>query len=90
MPRTRRTRQDPFEGVWTETLGWLQAEPDATAKALCQRLQEHYPRRYLPGQLRTLQRRVKDWRTMMARELVYACLDGECQDTARFIGVDIP
>jgi len=89
-PHNWRTRPDPFEGVWTEVLGWLQAEPDATAKALFYRLQEKYPRRYAPGQLRTLQRRVKDWRAMMARELVYACLEGERLDDAQFIGVESP
>lgn len=89
-PHTWRTRPDPFAGVWTEVLGWLQAEPDATAKALFYRLQERYPRRYPPGQLRTLQRRVKDWRAMMARELVYACLEGEHLDEAQFIGVETP
>ncbi len=85
-----RTRPDPFEGVWAEVLGWLQAEPDATAKALFHRLQEKYPRRYLPGQLRTLQRRVKDWRAVMARELVYACYEGEQRDETRFIGAEDP
>lgn len=89
-PHNWRTRPDPFAGVWTEVLGWLQAEPDATAKALFYRLQEKYPRRYSPGQLRTLQRRVKDWRSMMARELVYACLEGERLDEAQFIGAETP
>ena len=26
-PRHWRTRRDPFEGVWSDVLGWLQAEP---------------------------------------------------------------
>lgn len=89
-PHNWRTRPDPFQGVWTEVLGWLQAEPDATAKALLHRLQEKYPRRNPPGQLRTLQRRVKDWRTMMARELVYASLEDERLDEAQFIGAENP
>jgi hypothetical protein len=29
------------------------------------------------GQLRTLQRRVREWRQIMAKKLVYACLDGD-------------
>ena len=33
-----RTRKDPFEGVWPQVLQWLQQEPDATAKALFERL----------------------------------------------------
>ena len=31
-PHTWRTRPDPFESVWTEVLGWLEAEPDISAK----------------------------------------------------------
>jgi hypothetical protein len=89
-PHDWRTRPDPFEGVWAEVLGWLQAEPDATAKALFHRLQETYPRRYLPGQLRTLQRRVKNWRAMMAKELIYASYEGEQRDETHFIGTDNP
>ena len=36
-PRHWRTRKDPFEGVWGDVLVWLQAEPDATGKALMAR-----------------------------------------------------
>ncbi len=89
-PHNWRTRTDPFEGVWTEVLGWLQEEPDSTAKALFYRLQEKYPRRYSSGQLRTLQRRVKGWRSMMARELVYACLKDKPQEEIHFVGVESP
>ena len=27
-----RTRKDPFEGVWSDVLLWLQAEPDARGR----------------------------------------------------------
>jgi hypothetical protein len=70
-----RTRKDPFEEVWAEVLIWLQREPDTTAKELFKRLQENYPGRFADGQLRTLQRRVKEWRHIMARKLVYSSLD---------------
>ena len=30
VPRTWRTRSDPFESVWCDVLGWLQEDPDAT------------------------------------------------------------
>ncbi len=33
--------------------------------------------RFSEGQLRTLQRRVREWRQVMARKLVYACLDAD-------------
>ena len=70
-----RTRTDPFEDVWPDVLKWLQEEPDNTAKELFQRLQGYYPGRFSDGQLRTLQRRVKEWRHIMARNLVYFSLD---------------
>lgn len=71
QPRHWRTRVDPFEGVWSEVLLWLQHDPDITAKALLARLQEKYPGRFSAGQLRTLQRRVAEWRAIMAKRLVY-------------------
>ena len=58
-PRHWRTREDPFEGVWGDVLMWLQAEPDATGKALMARLQSECPDRFTGAQLRTLQRRVR-------------------------------
>jgi hypothetical protein len=75
--RTWRTRKDPFEGVWSEILLWLQEDPEATAQSLFERLDRAYPGRFPEGQLRTLQRRIRDWRRVMARELVYACLGGK-------------
>ena len=67
-----RTRQYPFKGVWADVLVWLQAEPDATGKALMARLQSEHPDRFREAQLRTMQRQVKEWRGIMAKELVYA------------------
>jgi len=76
-PRYWRTRKDPFETAWPEILEWLQREPEATAKELLCRLQQMHPGHYADGQLRTLQRRVREWRQVMAKKLVYACLDGD-------------
>jgi hypothetical protein len=84
-PRTWRTHKDPFEGAWPEILLWLQADPEATAKCLLERLQQAYPERYPDGQLRTLQRRIREWRRVMARALVNACVGGA--DTAEPIVV---
>ena len=70
-----RTREDPFEDVWPNILIWLHDQPDATAKELFQRLQRENPDRFPDGQLRTLQRRVRTWRHVMARGLVYATTD---------------
>ena len=76
-PRTRgsrhwRTRPDPFEGVWQDILGWLETEPDITARTILDRLCSHHPEEFGDGHLRTLQRGVKKWRGIMARKLVYA------------------
>ena len=70
-----RTRKDPFEGVWGHMLLWLQNDPDTNAKDLLAKLREAYPGRFEDAQLRTLQRRVKDWRGVMAKELLYAASD---------------
>jgi len=69
-PRTYRTRTDPFEAVWPQLQQWLNEQPDANAKELFLRLQESMPDVFPPGQLRTLQRRVKQWRSEIARQLV--------------------
>ena len=42
-------------------LVWLQTEPDATSKVLMARLQAQHPERFSGAQLRTMQRRVKEW-----------------------------
>ena len=67
-----RTRKDPFEGVWPDVLLWLQNDPDTNARDLLAKLREAYPGRFGDAQLRTLQRRVKDWRGVMAKGLLYA------------------
>ena len=75
-----RTRKDPFEKVWPEILQWLQENPEITAKLLFQRLQRIYPDQFADGQLRTLQRRVKEWRYIMAKKLVYGNFEDDYQD----------
>jgi len=69
-PRTYRTRVDPFEAVWPLVEMWLDEQPDTNAKDLFHRLQESMPGAFPPGQLRTLQRRVRQWRSEVARQLV--------------------
>ena len=78
-PRHWRTRKNPFEAVWYDVLRWLQHDPDATAKALFYHLQREYPGRFPDGQLRTLQRRVRQWREIMARKLVYTCINEKAE-----------
>ena len=72
-PRAWRTRKDPFEEVWPEILLWLQKNPESSAKALMDRLHQNYPGRFPEGHLRTLQRRIREWRNVMAKSLVQGC-----------------
>ncbi|MCG1041487.1 DDE-type integrase/transposase/recombinase [Mycetohabitans sp. B8] len=70
VPHTWRNREDPFEHTWPTIQRWLEAEPGITAKKLHERLVAMAPAMYSGAQLRTLQRRVKAWRSNRARELV--------------------
>ena len=60
--RTWRTRFDPFEEDWEAIAERLKDAPELEAKALFEALLSERPDRYEPGQLRTFQRRVKQWR----------------------------
>ena len=66
-----RTREDPFKDVWTDILLWLQKEPDSIAKLILQKLDDKYPGQFDSKLLRSLQRRVGEWRRTMARLLVF-------------------
>jgi hypothetical protein len=66
-----RTRTDPFADAWSVIEGWLIAEPSIAAKVLMERLVAMVPEMYgTKAQLRTLQRRVKDWRSARVTEMV--------------------
>ena len=67
-----RTRRDPFESAWPRIVSWLEAEPNRTAKELLDRLAAENPTDFSDRHLRTLQRRVKAWRNLAARRLVFA------------------
>ena len=75
--REWRTRKDPFETVWPTLCSWLAATPDATAKDLLSRLQNEQPGVFPDGQLRTLQRRLREWRKETAHKLVFGVLQEE-------------
>lgn len=62
-PRTWRTRANPFESAWDEIEGTLEKRPDLTAKSILRELQQRHPGEFPDAQLRTLQRRVKEWRS---------------------------
>ena len=86
-PRTWRTRTDPFEKVWPMVELWLNEPPDANAKDLFLRLQANTAEVFQPGQLRTLQRRVKQWRSEIARRLVFGAVQQSESEATFFDGV---
>src|SRR5216683_1472052 len=74
-PRLRgRHRRDEgsFESAWPCVRAWLEAEPDRVGKELFARLQCELPGVFPDGQLRTFQRRVREWRRAAAQQLVFA------------------
>jgi hypothetical protein len=64
-------RPDPFVAVTPMVRGWFEVEPWRTSRELFERLQGERPGVFPDGQLRTLQRRMKEWRRERARELVF-------------------
>ena len=69
--RRWRTRPDPFEGVWEEEIEpLLRGDPEGKLKAttIIEWLEEHHPGRFSASQLRTLQRRLQDWRALHGPE----------------------
>lgn len=69
---TWRTRKDPFEQVWPTLGAMLECEPRLEAKTLLEWLIERAgiqePRPFHWSQLRTLQRRIRDWRALYGPE----------------------
>jgi len=63
-----RTRKDPFEEVWDQIVRWLKENSEQTAKAILERLQTEYPGQFTKNQLRTLQRKIKTWRSHVILE----------------------
>jgi molybdopterin converting factor small subunit len=70
-PRHWRTRRDPFEAAWPSLKNQLENSPGITAKELFQQLQKEQPDIFPDVQLRTLQRRVKDWRRDIVKRLLF-------------------
>ena len=62
-----RTRPDPLDGVWEGEIEPLlrgEAAGGLKATAIIEWLQERHPGRFSASQLRTLQRRLQDWRAL--------------------------
>ncbi len=63
--RNWRTKKDPFEEVWdSELVPMLERSPKLQALTLLYHLQDKYEDQFPDGQLRTLQRRVRNWRAI--------------------------
>jgi len=65
--RPWRTRPDPFEGVWREEIVPLLLRDESRvleATTLLELLESRHPGRFGAAQLRTLQRRIRDWRAV--------------------------
>ncbi|MBM3259790.1 MAG: IS21 family transposase [Candidatus Sericytochromatia bacterium] len=70
-PRAWRTREDPFDDVWDrEVVPMLKADETRELQAVTvfEVLCDRYPDQFKPGQLRTLQRRIRDWRAVHGPE----------------------
>ena len=74
MDRDWLTRLDPFAEVWPQMQEQLQLHPGLEAKTLFADLQRRFPGRFADGQLRTLQRRCREWRALEgpAKEVFFA------------------
>lgn len=58
-----RTRQDPFEQAWGQIKELIEANHGLEARTIFEYLQREKPGEYQDGQLRTLQRRLRHWRS---------------------------
>jgi hypothetical protein len=74
MDRDYRTRPDPFAEVWPQLEELLRSNPGLEARTLFADLQRRFPGRFADGQLRTLQRHVKQWRALhgSAKEVFFS------------------
>jgi hypothetical protein len=67
------TRKDPFSAHWSELEKMLEQTPGLAAITLFEYLQDKYPEQYADSKLRTLQRRIKKWRSTKgpAKEVIF-------------------
>jgi len=68
-PRAWRTRKDPFAAYWEkEILPLLRQAPGLLATTMLDELQRRHPEEIGASHLRTLQRRIRDWRALEGPE----------------------
>jgi hypothetical protein len=61
-PRKGRTHKDAFQEVWPEVVQMLLGDQSVEAVTVMEYLRRKYGERFKSSQLRTLQRRIKQWR----------------------------
>jgi transposase len=67
-PRSYRTREDPLAAVWPDVVGMLEEAPGLEAKTIMELLLAREESGLVEGQLRTLQRRIRQWRGLHGPE----------------------
>jgi len=75
VARNWKTRQDAFAEVWLELKQMLERDQGLEAQTLMDWLVESYPDKFQPNQVRTLRRRIHDWRVLEGperREVMFA------------------
>jgi hypothetical protein len=68
VDRTWRTREDPFSEHWEGCRAMFDACPELEAKAVFEWMCREHPGSYQEGQLRSFQRRVREWRALSGPE----------------------
>ena len=63
-PHDWRTRTDPFVQEWDRIKDLLENNPGLESKTIFEYLQRSFEGKYQDGQLRSLQRRIKQWRAL--------------------------
>jgi hypothetical protein len=66
-----RRRPDPLAAVTDKLRAWFEADPSLSGRQLLDRLQAEHTGEYPDGLVRTVQRRLKLWRSALAHELVF-------------------
>lgn len=77
--KRERRRPDPLVNVTEDLRAWFEEEPWRTGRELLERLQTIYPGAYPDGLLRTVQRRVKDWRRDRAHTMIFGIASASAQ-----------
>ena len=70
--KRERRRPDPLVAVTADLRNWFDQEPWRTGRELLDRLQAQRPGDYPDALLRTVQRRLKIWRSERAHELIFS------------------